>query len=99
MKKLLFATLVLSLGLLIQSFTTSDASRSSIETTITYQGCTANDNLNITCKVFISRCRKGSINREFPSEFLDDKMSVVKKGSSAKHKKAWKLLNDNRFKK
>lgn len=99
MKKLLFASVVLTVGLIVLSFTYSDAVGEPVETPISYQGCNASDNLNITCEVFISRCRKGSINREFPSEFLDEKISVVKNGSSAAHKKAWKLLNDNRFKK
>lgn len=99
MKALITTTLILSLGLFFQSFTTNDDVSPAVESPIFYQDCDASNNLNITCKVFISRCRRGSINREFPSEFFDEKVGVVKNGKTAAHKKAWKLLNDNRFKK
>ncbi|MEH2173130.1 hypothetical protein [Nostoc sp.] len=36
---------------------------------------------------------------EFPSEFLNSYLEDIKKNKSASGKKAWKLLNDNRFKK
>ncbi len=61
--------------------------------------CEANDNLTETAMSFIGRCCKGSIQREFPGELLWTTLSAIKIGSSAVHKKAWKLLNDNRFKK
>jgi hypothetical protein len=61
--------------------------------------CVANENLSEIADAFISRCCKASIRREFPSELLSETLSAIKKGSSAVHKKAWKLLNDNRFKK
>lgn len=59
--------------------------------------CKAGENLSEICQDFISRCRKGSIRGEFPEQFLEVTISTVKNGSSAEHKKAWKLLNDGRF--
>jgi RHS repeat-associated protein len=51
---------------------------------------------------WIGRNCKGSINREFPDQFrsrsLKEILEQAKAGDSAA-KKAWKLLNDNRFKK
>jgi Domain of unknown function (DUF4157) len=61
--------------------------------------CIANDNLDETADSFISRCRKASIRSEFPGELLSETLGNIKKGKTARHKKAWKLLNDNRFKK
>ena len=61
--------------------------------------CVANDNLGEVADGFISRCRKASIRSEFPGELLTATLGTIKKGKSAAHRKAWKLLNDNRFKK
>ena len=61
--------------------------------------CVANDNLGETADSFISRCRLASIRREFPAELLGETLGTIKRGKSAKHRKAWKLLNDGRFKK
>jgi len=61
--------------------------------------CNAGDNLGETAQAFISKCRKGKINSEFPGEMYSKKIGDIKKGKTAVHKKAWKLLNDNRFKK
>ena len=61
--------------------------------------CEANDNLSLLANTFISVCRKASIRREFPSEFLNSYLEDIKKNKSASGKKAWKLLNDSRFKK
>lgn len=61
--------------------------------------CVAKESLSEKAQSFIARCRKGSINREFPSEMLDKTLGEIKKGSSSTHKKAWKLLNDSRFSK
>ncbi|WP_414515648.1 hypothetical protein [Nostoc sp. PCC 9305] len=61
--------------------------------------CEANDNLSLFAETFISVCRKAFIRREFPSEFLNSYLEDIKKNKSASGKKAWKLLNDNRFKK
>jgi hypothetical protein len=60
-------------------------------------GCTAKENLNEKAGLFIIRCRRASIYREFPSELLNATLGTIKQGGSATHKKAWKLLNDNRF--
>ncbi|MBE9206017.1 hypothetical protein IQ244_05715 [Nostoc sp. LEGE 06077] len=61
--------------------------------------CEANDNLSLFADTFISVCRKASIRREFPSEFLKSYLEDIKNNKSAVGKKAWKLLNDGRFKK
>ncbi len=60
---------------------------------------------NKTAKQIIDDTRKGSINREFPTEMkdktLEDIQRLARKNGplNAVAKKAWKLLNDNRFKK
>lgn len=59
--------------------------------------CVANNNLSEKAQSYIGRCRKGSINSEFPSEMYSETLNVIKNGSTANHKKAWKLLNDSRF--
>ncbi len=61
--------------------------------------CNARENLEEIAVSFISRCCKASIYREFPSELLFTTLGDIHRGSTAAHKKAWKLLNDNRFKK
>ncbi|MEH2321404.1 hypothetical protein [Nostoc sp.] len=61
--------------------------------------CEANDNLSLFADTFISICRKASIRREFPSDFLNSSLEDIKKNKLATGKKAWKLLNDSRFKK
>ncbi len=61
--------------------------------------CVARDNLGETANSFISRCRKASIRLEFPSQLLSKTLGEIKNGSTATYRKAWKLLNDNRFKK
>lgn len=61
------------------------------------QNCRANDNLSQIANDFISRCRQGSIRREYPSQHLYQSLSEIKSGTSASSKKAWKLLNDKRF--
>ena len=51
---------------------------------------------------WIGRNCRGSINREFPDQFrnrtLKEILDLSKSGDSAA-KKAWKLINDNRFRK
>lgn len=61
--------------------------------------CIANDNLGEIADGFIGRCRQASIRREFPGEMLNETLGNIKRGTTARHKKAWKLLNENRFKK
>jgi hypothetical protein len=48
---------------------------------------------------FVSRCRKGGIHREFPGTHYCPYLGEIRNGKSANDKKAWKLLNDGRFKK
>ena len=59
--------------------------------------CVATNNLSETAQSYINRCRKGSINSEFPGEMYSKTLKEIKSGTSAVHKKAWKLLNDGRF--
>jgi hypothetical protein len=60
-------------------------------------GCAINDNLAATALDFIGRCRIGRILREFPGEYYDATLAQIKVDRSTAGKKAWKLLNDNRF--
>jgi hypothetical protein len=48
---------------------------------------------------FISRCRKGGIHREFPGTRYSPYLGEIRNGKSANDRKAWKLLNDDRFEK
>ena len=59
--------------------------------------CVARESLSEKAGLFIIRCRRASINREFPSELLGKTLGDIQKGESATYKKAWKLLNDSRF--
>ncbi|MFG2149055.1 hypothetical protein ACGFRG_33370 [Streptomyces sp. NPDC048696] len=61
--------------------------------------CAANDNLGEIANNFISRCRKGSIRSVFPGQHYGDTLGEIKGCGEASCKTAWKLLNDNRFKK
>jgi len=63
------------------------------------RNCKAKDNLDEVADKFISRCRKGSIRRKFPREFLGYTLGEINECRTRKCKTAWKLLNDNRFKK
>ncbi|MDF5712212.1 MAG: hypothetical protein PUP90_32185 [Nostoc sp. S4] len=56
--------------------------------------CEANDNLSLFADTFISACRKASIRREFPSEYLNSYLEDIKNDKSAPGKRAWKFLND-----
>jgi len=55
------------------------------------------NNLGEIADHFISRCRKGSIRSEFPGEYYNSTLGAIRNDSSARGKKAWKLLNDTRF--
>ncbi|MDL4774989.1 hypothetical protein [Actinomadura xylanilytica] len=48
---------------------------------------------------YISLCKKGSIRREFPSQYLAWYLGQIRSYKSASARKAWKLLNDSRFNK
>lgn len=61
--------------------------------------CIAIKNLSEIADIYISKCRRASVRDEFPTEFLYDTLNVIRAGRSARYKTAWKLLNDNRFKK
>lgn len=64
-----------------------------------FGNCKTKDNLGEIADSFISRCRKASIRAEFPGELLRETLGNIKRGNAANYKKAWKLLNDGRFKK
>lgn len=61
--------------------------------------CVANDNLGEIANNFISRCRKGSIRSVFPGQHYGDTLGYLKGCRLSSCNTAWKLLNDNRFKK
>jgi hypothetical protein len=61
--------------------------------------CNTDDNLNELAGRFIEKCRKASIRRVFPSQHLGKTLREIKNGSTSSYKTAWKLLNDNRFRK
>ena len=67
--------------------------------TQTARRCNYEDNLDESADSFISRCRKGGIRREFPGEYYGKTLREIKRDKSASGKKAYKLLNDDRFKK
>ena len=55
-----------------------------------------------TADQYISKNRKGTIRREFPTEYLDKTLNEIEKDAKAGNaaaKKAKKLLTDGRFKK
>lgn len=61
--------------------------------------CVAGENLGEIANNFISRCRKGSIRQAFPGEHYGDSLGYIRGCGLSSCKTAWKLLNDNRFKK
>ena len=61
--------------------------------------CRYNDSLSETADSFISRCRQGRIRREFPTELNNVTLRAIRADKSDDGKKAYKLLNDGRFKK
>lgn len=48
---------------------------------------------------YIGLCKKGSIRREFPAQYLHWYLGQIRSHKSATARKAWKLLNDSRFNK
>lgn len=57
---------------------------------------------NLTADKFISKYRKSSVRREFPSELLDLTVNEIRKQAQRgikTAKTAWKLLTDSRFEK
>lgn len=66
---------------------------------IAADACVANENLGEIATNFISRCRMGSIRQEFPGQHYGDTLEYIKGCGERSCKTAWKLLNDNRFKK
>ncbi|GAB4205077.1 MAG: hypothetical protein Fur006_60810 [Coleofasciculaceae cyanobacterium] len=63
------------------------------------QDCVTNNNLYELANNFISRCCKASIRSEFPGEYMNKSLGYIKNDKTAIGKKAWKLLNDSRFRK
>lgn len=98
MKKILSIFLIVSAIFLFQSHIEFENSSNNFFNT-SQIGCDASACLEETCRSFIARCRKGSIHSEFPGQFYDVQIKIVKNGKTDEHKKAWKLLNDGRFKK
>ncbi|MFF4621641.1 hypothetical protein [Nonomuraea jabiensis] len=61
--------------------------------------CDISSNLDTTANVYISACRKASIRKVFPGEYLGVVLLKIKRDRTATGKKAWKLLNDQRWRK
>ncbi|MEV0239423.1 hypothetical protein AB0I06_05715 [Streptomyces sp. NPDC050674] len=64
------------------------------------RNCRAGDNHDEVAAKFISRCKKGSIRREFPTDRLSRTLGEIFAGKQSGDRddvKAWKLLNDRRF--
>lgn len=57
------------------------------------RNCTANDNLDEVAEDFMARCTKGDIQRVFPGELRGATLGELKRGSTAAHKRGWKLVN------
>ncbi|MGH3568947.1 MAG: hypothetical protein ACRDRH_23560 [Pseudonocardia sp.] len=98
------ATLVLAvLGLVPAGAeaTTAPAPTSALQTaavpTAAGRDCIGRNNLDEVAAKFISRCKKGSINREFPDSHRPRTLGQIMGGRSADDKKAWKLLNDHEY--
>lgn len=64
-----------------------------------YDACAANESLGEIATNFISRCRRGSIRQVFPGQHYGDTLGYLKGCRESSCNTAWKLLNDNRFKK
>ncbi len=92
-----FVVLVVT-SISLQSFTSASSKKKTVVKEVTGY-CVANEHLEDICDMFISSCRKASIRTQFPGQFLKVKIRDVRNGTTKHHKKAWKLLNDNRFKK
>ncbi|WP_436771587.1 hypothetical protein [Yinghuangia sp. YIM S09857] len=61
--------------------------------------CDARDNLGEVANNFISRCRKAGIRQRFPGEHYGDKLGYLMKCRTESCNRAWKLLQDGRWKK
>jgi len=81
------------------------APRSPISVGVPYAhagSCDYDDNLSDLAQSFIGRCCRGGINSEFPGEYYNVTLGTIKskaQNSVGQAKKAYKLLNDNRFRK
>lgn len=76
---------------------TQASADSSITASQTVASCLAKDNLSSTADAFISRCKRASIRRKFPSQYYPVTLAVIKRDKTSPGKTAWKLLNDHRF--
>ena len=64
--------------------------------------CNYDDNLDELAQQFIGRCCLGSINSEFPGQYYNVSLQTIKNEKNngvGAAIKAYKLLNDNRFRK
>jgi hypothetical protein len=59
--------------------------------------CTYDNNLTEVADSYISRCRRAKIRSEFPGQYYNLTLDEIKGDRSGDGKKAYKLLNDNRF--
>ncbi|MBB5781636.1 hypothetical protein [Nonomuraea jabiensis] len=61
--------------------------------------CDISANLNTTATVYISACRKAGIRKVFPGQYLNVVIGKIKEDRTAAGKRAWKLLNEQRWRK
>ncbi|MFG2141130.1 hypothetical protein [Streptomyces sp. NPDC048650] len=102
-RALIAGALTLALGGLVAPATSAAAPAAAgarVTTAAAAPSCRAADNLGEIAAKFISRCKKGSIRREFPTDRLSRSLGQIYDGKLKGDRddvKAWKLLNDRRF--
>ncbi len=64
--------------------------------------CDTQSSLDDLARTFIGRCCKGSVNREFPAQWLDKALREIKAAADRADRdarKAWKLLSRPEYRK
>lgn len=94
--------LVIATGLLCGGRPAIARSSTFAATSAIARTCDAQGNLDETARSFIGRCCKGSINREFPSQWLDKALGEIRAAADRGDRdarKAWKLLSRAEYRK
>lgn len=87
----------IALALFISAGPTLAPSTANLTPIASAADCKAGHNLGDIADSYISRCRKASVRREFPKEFLNKTLAQIKSTPGINARKAWKLLNDKRW--